>query len=132
MILVTQENVTPLWPQVGPVLAPAIALRPTHDAEDVRLLLMDRRCHLWVQWESEMVIAAAVTEFATYPKGSWLRVWMMGAIKGADTDYDDWLATLDRWRVLHKCRGFEAIGRHGWLRKFPAQVEGIVMRYTVE
>ena len=131
IVLAKAEDVTPLWAQCAQILAPVISVRPTHDAEDIRLMLLDRRCHLWVQYEDGRVLACAITELASYPRGAWLRVWMMGAARDADTDYEGFYEALNRWRLIQHCRGFEAIGRHGWLRKFPAQIEGLLMRITL-
>ena len=133
IVLAKAEDVTPLWDQCVPLIAPIIATRPTHDAEDIRLALLDRRCHLWVQWDDGRVLACAITEMAAYPRGAWLRVWMMGAAKGAETDYDGFYEALNKWRLIQHCRGFECIGRHGWMRKFKdARPVGIVLRVTLD
>lgn len=42
------ENVTPLWPQLEPILKPAIAQQGTHTTEDVRRSIMGMRSQLWV------------------------------------------------------------------------------------
>ena len=45
---VMPENVAALWPQLEPILKPAIALHGTHTAEDVRRSIMGMRSQLWV------------------------------------------------------------------------------------
>jgi Zn ribbon nucleic-acid-binding protein len=45
---VMPENVSVLWPQLEPILKPAIAAAGTHTTEDVRRALMAMRAQLWV------------------------------------------------------------------------------------
>lgn len=128
---VMPENVTPLWPQFEALFRPALALVSTHTSEDVRRSIMAMRAQLWAQIEGNEVQAAATTEFIDYPVGMYVRVWLAGARKDRRFDDDAFFDVLDTWRDRNGCVGFEAIGRHGWLRKFPnATVEGMIMRYT--
>lgn len=133
MILrVFPENVTPLWPQFATLLQPLLAQRETHSAEDVRLAVMSGRAHLWMQWREPVVEAALVTEFAVYPRGAWLRVWLDAAAPGIRQDTKAVVAELDKWRIAHGCCGWEVVGRPAWARLFPqARVEGLAMRWTV-
>lgn len=136
MILrVLAENVTPVWPQVSELLAPAVAMRPTHDMEDVRLSLLGGNSQLWIQWTGpgEPVEAALVSELAAYPRGVWVRIWLDGAHRGRSQDDAGFLAALTAFRAQVGARGFEAVGRSGWVRRFPqVTVEGLVMRWTME
>lgn len=126
---VMPENIAALWPQLDALFRPAMALTSTHTVEDVRRALMAMRVQLWVQMDGDIVEAAATTEFVDYPVGLYVRVWHAGARKDRKMDSDAFFAELDRWRVGHGGVGFEAIGRHGWLRKFPsARIEGLVLR----
>jgi hypothetical protein len=125
---VAVENIMPIWPQIEPMVARLVTVQATHDAEDVRRMLMGQLCHLWVQW-SDRVQSFAITEFVTYPKGVWLRVWLAATADGEILDNDGYFETISKWRDDNGCRGFEAIGRHGWLRRFPGfRVEGLVIR----
>lgn len=127
---VMPENVTALWPQLEALFVPALALVSTHKAEDVRRAIIAGRAQLWAQISGSLVIAAATTEFIDYPVGLYVRVWLAGARPDMRLDNEAFFEALNRWRETNRCVGFEAIGRHGWLRKYPARVEGLVMRWA--
>ena len=128
---VMPENITPLWPQFEALFLPALALVSTHTCEDVRRSVMTMEAQLWAQMNGSFVEAAATTEFVRYPVGLYLRVWLAGARKGVKFDDEQFFSQMDRWRERNECVGFEAIGRHGWLRRFPrARIEGLVMRWA--
>lgn len=130
---VMPENVTPLWPQLQALFVPALAMVSTHTAEDVRCSIIAMRAQLWVQMVLDEVVAAATTEFVEYPAGLFVRVWMVGAIPDRQMDMRLFGETLDHWRHAHGCIGFEAIGRHGWLKRFPRlRTEGLIMRWIVD
>lgn len=130
---VMPENVTKLWPQLDRLFAPALAMVSTHTIEDVRKSVMAMHSQLWVQIVSGEVVAAATTEFIHYPAGLFVRVWLAGAIPDRKMDDAAFFDVLDQWRRAHSCIGFEAVGRHGWMRRFPtARVEGLVMRLIAE
>ena len=133
VLRVMPENVTPLWPQLEALFQPALCMVSTHDPEDIRRSIMAMRSQLWVQMVCGQVVAAATTEFVDYPKGMFVRVWLVGAIPDRPMDLNAFCDTLNRWRHANKCIGFEAIGRHGWLKVFPGlRTEGLVMRWIVE
>jgi hypothetical protein len=128
---VLPENVTPLWPQLLTLFKPALAMVSTHKAEDVRRAIMASRAQLWAQISGDTVLGAATTEFIEYPVGIYVRVWLAGARGGERFDDQGFFEVMNRWREQNGCVGFEAIGRHGWLRRFPrAKVEGLVLRYA--
>lgn len=125
------ENVTPLWAQFEELLRPALVMVSTHTSEDIRRSVMAMRSQLWAQMTDDVVVAAAVTEFVDYPVGMYVRVWLVGARPDHRFDDEAFFEVMDRWRSRNGCVGFEAVGRHGWLRKFPeARIEGLVMRMT--
>ena len=128
---VMPENVTLLWPQLESLFRPALLLVSTHEAEDVRRAIMAMRAQLWARIAGNTVEAAATTEFVEYPAGMYVRVWLAGSLPECPFDEAEFFEVMNRWRELNRCIGFEAIGRHGWLRKFPkARVEGLVMRWS--
>jgi hypothetical protein len=141
VFMVAVENVMPLWPMWQPLLMRALRGMETHDAIDVRRMVLGEQAHLWVQWNGAVQQMAAgqqnglpleafvVTEFATYPKGQWLRLWLAGA--EPDTPMDDAMFedALAVWKDANNCRGYEVIGRMGWLRRFPeGRFVGCIMR----
>jgi len=132
---VSLPNVTPAWFRVLPWFASIFADRPTHTPEDVRLSLLAERSQLWVQFceASGEVEAAFVTEFAVYPRGVWVRIWLGAAPPKVKIHYELVRAAMSEWARMNGCRGFEIIGRHGWMHKFPeATVEGLAMRVTFD
>ena len=125
------ENIAPLWDQLEPLLAKPLALRPTHDAEDVRKMLMGQHCHLWVQMDGPVVQALVVTEFCAFPKGVWVNAWLAAALDDARFDYWRFREVLCEWALTNNCRGVSATGRVGWLKKYPeAKYEGVCVRMT--
>lgn len=125
------ENVGPLWPQLEPLIVRAIGRRPTHTADDVRHMIYGHACHPWVQMEDATVRAMAITEFASYPQGIWLRCWLNAAVPEIKQDDQAFVDAMTPWAEAHGCRGFEASGRLGWVKRFPDfVVEGVVIRYT--
>jgi hypothetical protein len=73
--------------------------------------------------------AAFVTEFVGYPKGIWVRLWMAGTARETAVDYDAVRGALTIWAKHNKARGFEIIGRQGWLRKLgESRLEGLCLR----
>ena len=133
VIRVAVENIAPLWSQVEPLVIDGMRDVPTHTAEDVRLLLISHRCHLWIQWDEHRVEAIVITEFAVYPRGIWLRMWIIAARRDAKIDDDLFFNALEEWRLANGCRGYEGCGRHGWLRRLKmVKMEGLVVRVTYE
>lgn len=128
ILRVAPENITPVWHQVVPLIESVIRLTPTHTCEDVRLMLMNMRAHLWVQWGGE-VEALFVTEFVVYPQGAWLRFWIAAAHREHKLDLSAFIDALRAFGVANGCQGFEWCGRVGWMRERPmARFEGTVMR----
>src|SRR5271157_2675030 len=130
---VALPNVTPVWNQVAPWFEPIFAERPTHNAHDVWKIIMSEQAQLWVQWcqDQQRIESAFVTEFGVYPRGVWVRIWLGAALPKTNVEYSLIQAAMSEWARTHGARGFEIIGRHGWLHKFPeAKVEGLAMRVT--
>lgn len=130
VIRVMVENVMPLWPQWEPLLKRALHGIETHDAFDIRRAVLGEAAQLWVQW-ADALHAFVVSEIVTYPKGSWLRLWLAATAPGVLIEGDKFEDALAEFRDASGCRGFEIIGRMGWLRRFPeARFVGAVMRTT--
>lgn len=124
-------NVIKLWPVVSELIRPAVALSSTHSVPDVHRALLTMKAQLWVQLQDDMAkpSAAVITEWVDYPAGLFLRCWLAGADRDVPLDSEGFLEELDKLRVASGAIGFEAIGRYGWLGRFPnARPEGIIMR----
>lgn len=130
---VSVDNVHLVWPQLEKLLALPLALRPTHNADDVYKMLLAQMVQLWVQLDGAKLEAFVITEFEVCPRGVWLRAWLAGADNEAR--FDSWRMeeAIVAWAKTNNCRGISAAGRLGWLRKFPAaKFEGALMRVTWE
>lgn len=128
---VAPQNLAPVWSQVAELWAPEVDQRPTHTLEDLRSAILGMKAQLWIQWEKPLVEAALMTEFASYPRGVWVRAVLAVARDGYRMNTSGFLTQLEMWRDMHGCRGFECIGRVGWLKRIPdAKVEGVLMRTT--
>jgi hypothetical protein len=123
------ENISALWPQISAMLKPGLRLFSTHGIEDVRRCLLGLRAQCWAQIVGSHPEAIVVTEFVDYPAGLFVRVWLAGAAPDCRMDDDAFYDELNHWRMMHGAVGFEAFGRHGWLRRVPhARCEGLIMR----
>ncbi len=133
IIMVHPINITPIWPQVESLLAPALLIAMTHSIEDVRKSLMAGHSQLWIQWRDK-VEAAVVTEFKSYPQGLWFNFWLAGAIKNADIWWTKIFEILVDFAKIHKCAGIEDCGRAGWDWYCPNEVKriGILRRMPLK
>lgn len=126
--MIYPANVMQTWPYIYPLLQPAVALSETHNMEDLRRIILGGQAQLWVQWK-DGVDAAVITEFINYPRGMWLRIWLAGAKKGADVEWEKFFDTLVKFGKDSKCIGIEDCGRGGWSKYCPEQVKNVgVMR----
>jgi hypothetical protein len=133
VLRVSVDNVHLIWPQLEPLLVVPLALRPTHNADDVYKMLLAQMVQLWVQMDGHRLEAFVITEFEVCPRGIWLRAWLAGADREAA--FDSWRMeqAISAWAKANNCRGISAGGRIGWLKRYPsAQYEGVLMRVTWE
>lgn len=121
-------NVSGAWPEASALLEDAIEKSGTHDIESVRKIIMTGQALLWVVFENE-IKAAMVTEFLDRPKGLMFRVWLAGAKKDAEIDWDEVSGVVMEFARSSGCKMIELCGREGWERMFPwGNKEGIIMR----
>jgi len=132
VFMIHAAHISAVWPQVAPILEPAVRLWDTHDIEDVRKEVMSGNKQLWVDYNSE-VKGAAVTEFVSYPKGLWLRIWLFGIKKGVEAAWDEFEKKFIEFAKLSKCTGIEHIGRDGWERRNPKvhQKHSVIYRMAI-
>jgi len=92
----------------------------THNAEDIRALLMASQGHLWIQWDEDNknVDAVVVTLFQSYPRGLFLNCWVTAAMPDVKVDWPTVQTAIVGWAKKHKCIGLLGQGRVGWMRKF--------------
>jgi hypothetical protein len=130
IVQLAPANIQALWSQIAPIIKPAVDQVSTHQVHDIYRSVMSMRSQMWVELVGTDVLTAVVTEFVDYPAGLYLRIWLCAAKSDARMDNNLWLEEMDRYRDASGAVGFEAIGRPGWLKRFPLKVEGLVMRWA--
>lgn len=129
--MVAPANILKVWPQISPLIAPALAISDTHETEDIRKQVLSGNAQAWVQW-SDKVDCSVVTEFKNYPNGLWLNVWLSGALEGAKVLWDKFSDEVIEFAKANGCIGIEYTGRDGWIRKMgiaDLKKETILARY---
>src|ERR1700761_3703923 len=126
VIQLAPANIAGLWPSIAAIIKPAVDQVSTHTVTDIYRSVLTMRAQMWVEMDDLDVIAATVTEFVDYPSGLYLRIWLCGSCPGTPMDNEMWLEAIDQYRSASGAIGFECIGRHGWLKRFPLKVEGVV------
>lgn len=122
------SNIKGVWAEIEPMVSETLSLYNTHTPEDVRKVLLSGQAQLWVQWTKD-VDAFMVTEFINYPKGVWLRIWLMAAKKDKEILWDKMKAEITNFANANNCAGIEVIGREGWGSKFKeAEKHSVIFR----
>ena len=120
VFMVDTDNVAALWPHWLPLLNRALIGCETYDAADVRRLVEEQRAQLWIQWgDDERLESFIVTELVEYPQGRWLRLWLCATDPDRRHDDDAFYDPMSEFQTANDCRGWEVIGRVGWLKRFP-------------
>lgn len=111
-----------MWPEVAPVIKPALDAGRRHNLSDIKEALEKRDMQLWLMYcdPSEEVptglAGAFITEIINYPR---LRVANIAYCAG--TDVDGWIEylymTVENFARSHKCDEVEVYGRPGWKKK---------------
>lgn len=114
--MVFPANIEKVWPHVEPLLAPAIERFGTHSVDDMRKVLLSGNAQLWLQWANGEADAAGVTEFVNYPRGLWLRIWLMGARDGAKILWEEFKKHIMGFAYANHCAGIRHEGRKGWIK----------------
>lgn len=118
VFMIHAAHIPSIWGPVAKILEPAVNIWKTHDIDDVRKEVMSGNKQLWVDYNGETK-AAAVTEFVSYPKGLWLRIWLFGVKKGVNAGWDMFEKKFLEFATLSHCKGIEHYGRPGWERRNP-------------
>lgn len=129
VVLVRNDNLPRIWPHWQPLLKRALrGNEDTYEPTDIYQAALQGMAQLWIQWSGRLE-AFVVSELAVYPRGSWMRLWLAATNDDAEFDQDGFEEKLAEWKDANDCKGFEVIGRMGWLRRFPeARYIGVVMR----
>lgn len=126
--MVLPENIEAIWPQIIPLLQPALKIAETHNIHDVKDAIDFGKAQLWVQWNEGAVDAAVTTEIVNYPRGTWLRFWLAGAQPKTDILWDKFYESLYNFAKKHKFVGIEDCGRNGWSKYAPHAKKIAILR----
>jgi hypothetical protein len=131
ILFVAPKDVASLWSQLEDLVISALRGCPTHDADDVKVLLIDGSCQLFIQFDRH-VEAIGITSIVTHPKGKWLNVWLVAAHKATPLRTATFLSAVNEFRKEQGCRGFQSSStRPGWLKRNPSWIqEGVSLRWT--
>lgn len=116
--MVHTAHIPKLWEQVIPILEPALVIFNTHDISDAKKDVMSGSKQLWVDYDN-LVQGSAITEFVSYPKGLWLKIWIFGVRKEAKIAWEKFEEKFIEFAKLSGCVGIEHCGRPGWERRNP-------------
>jgi len=104
------------WPDVAPLLAPAVAMAEgRHTLQTTLQRVQDGHMQAVVALSDARPIMACITQVALYPAQRWLQVPFCGGSR-----MREWLAplleTIDGLAYDNQCVGIEISGRGGWER----------------
>lgn len=116
--LVQRHLIPAIWSRVAGYLKDATdRSEGRYNLDDLYAnLVNDEHWHLWVVYEPDLTVVAAITStFTDYPR---MRV-LHGQFLGGER-LDDWqdmfCEIFDRWARDNGCHAVEFTGRHGWGR----------------
>ena len=104
-----------VWPVVLPMLQRAIDLNDgDFDGNHVYERLMEDTMQLFVGYNTDDIIYAAVTELIPYQYNKALRIVLMGG-----KQINSWVdtKTFEKFGKLEGCNRLEIVGRKGWVKK---------------
>lgn len=116
-ILLSVENTIKAWKFIEPLVNKVVVISKTHSSEDVKRLLVDNSCQLWVEFE-EGIKSIVVTEVIQYPQKRRLRIWIASAVDEKKANWQGYEEIITKFAKEKDCKEIETIGRIGWGRIF--------------
>ena len=101
------------WPDLWPLLEPAVARTP--DKPDVLARLIARDAQLWDVYDDSRPIAAVVTQIAGGAEGKKCRLWLVGGTRMREWA-DELVVEVQAWARSLGCVALWGSGREGWDR----------------
>jgi len=108
-----------VWPVVLPMLQRAIDLNDgDFDGNHVFERLMEDTMQLFIGYNTDDIIYAAVTELIPYQHNKALRIVLMGG-----KQINSWVDTkiFEKFGKLEGCNRIEIVGRKGWVKKLESR-----------
>ena len=117
LVCVDPARVPEVWPHVAPLIARAMRRGGLGEVDDVRRGLAGGAALLWLAWDGERIVAAAVTELACV-RGE--KLCTIVACGGARFDrFGHLIGGLERYARAEGCARMRVCGRVGWRRRLP-------------
>jgi len=114
-VKVKVDDIDLVWPVVLPMLQRAIDLNDgDFDGNHVFERLMEDTMQLFIGYNTDDIIYAAVTELIPYQHNKALRIVLMGG-----KQINSWVDTkiFEKFGKLEGCNRIEIVGRKGWVKK---------------
>jgi len=114
-VKVRVDDIDLVWPVVLPMLQRAIDLNDgDFDGNHVFERLMEDTMQLFIGYNTDDIIYAAVTELIPYQHNKALRIVLMGG-----KQINSWVDTkiFEKFGKLEGCNRIEIVGRKGWVKK---------------
>lgn len=118
-VKVKVEDIDLVWPVVLPMLQRAIDLNDgDFDGNHVFERLMEDTMQLFIGYNTDDIIYAAVTELIPYQHNKALRIVLMGG-----KQINSWVDTkiFEKFGKLEGCNRIEIVGRKGWVKKLESR-----------
>lgn len=115
--LIPTSEVMRVWDRVSHMLKRATDIsQGRYRLIDVKEKLLTGEFNLWVVFDPEFRIVAAITStFTFYPQGKFLHGQFLGGDR-LDEWRDQFCDIFDRWGKDNACKAIEFSGRAGWVR----------------
>ena len=117
LVCVDPARVHEVWPHVAPLIARAMRRGGMGEVAAVERGLLGGAALLWLAWDGEKILAAAVTELARHDG---VKLCPIVACGGADfVRFGPLIAGLEHYARAEGCARVRICGRKGWARRLP-------------
>ena len=117
LVCVDPVRVREVWPLVAPLIAAAMRRSGLGQVADVMRSLASGAALLWLAWDGERILAAAVTELALSDDKKLCTILACGGTGFAR--FGQLIGGLERYARAEGCARMRISGRKGWARLLP-------------
>jgi hypothetical protein len=115
LVCVDPARVREVWPQVAPLIAVAMRRGGLGELADIARSLAGGAALLWLAWDGERIIAAAVTELALINGEKLCTILACGG--AGFTRFGHLIGGLEHYARAERCVRMRICGRKGWARR---------------
>jgi hypothetical protein len=117
LVCVDPARLHDVWPHVAPLIAQAMRRGQMGEVGDVERSLRSGMALLWLAWDGERILSAAVTELAAVAGD---KVCTIVACGGRDfARFGHLIGGLEHYARQEGCTRMRICGRKGWARLLP-------------